>query len=216
VAEDRLLKAVARVRAQGLIAYPTETTYGLGADARSPAAIAALQNWKGRDHQQPLSVLVTGPEMCEALGCELGPAAEGLVAVFWPGPLTLVVRCRDQFAPGVLGPAHTLGLRCSSHPLAYALAVRLAEEGLGPVTATSLNLSGAPPARTSGEARAVCTGRPGAPWLLDLPDLEEPRGGASTVVDATGAELRVLRHGVISEAALHSSGQGTRGGAYFR
>ena len=214
--EDPLLEAAARVRAEGLVAYPTETTYGLGADARSPRAIAALQDWKGRDPEQPLSILVTGPEMCGALGCELGPAAESLVAAFWPGPLTLVVRCGSPFAPGVLGPARTLGLRCSSHPLAHALAVRLAEEGLGPVTATSLNLSGAPPARTRVEARAACTGRPGGPWLLDLQGLEEPRGGASTVVDATGAELRVLRHGAISEAALRGVRSGARGGAHFR
>jgi L-threonylcarbamoyladenylate synthase len=212
VTEDPLLEAAARVRAAGLIAYPTETTYGLGADARSPRAIAALQNWKGRDPEQPLSILVTGPEMCGALGCELGPAAEGLVAAFWPGPLTLVVRCRNAFAPGVLGAARTLGLRCSSHPLAHALAVRLAEEGLGPVTATSLNRSGAPPARTRDEARAACAGGSGAPWLLDLQGLEEPRGGASTVVDATGADVRVLRHGVISEAVLRGMTPGFRGG----
>ena len=214
--EDPLLEATARVRAEGLIAYPTETTYGLGADARSPRAIGALQTWKGRDSRQPLSVLVAGPEMCEALGCDLGPAAQALVSAFWPGPLTLVVRCRSQFAPGVLGPGRTVGLRCSSHPLAHALALRLAEEGLGPVTATSLNLGGAPPAKTRDEARAVCTGTPGAPWLLDLHDLEEPRGGASTVVDASGAELRVLRHGVISEAVLLGAGPGARRGAQVR
>ena len=207
---DPLLEAAARVRAEGLIAYPTETSYGLGADARSARGVAALQTWKGRDAQQPLSILVTGAQMCEALGCELGPAARGLVAAFWPGPLTLVVHCRTQFARGVAGPGGTLGLRCSSHPLAHALAVRLAEEDLGPVTATSLNVSGAQPARTRREARAACTGSPGAPWLLDLQGLDEPHGGASTVVDATCAEPRVLRQGVISEAALRGVLQGAR------
>jgi L-threonylcarbamoyladenylate synthase len=202
VTGDPLLEAVARVRGEGLVAYPTETTFGLGADARSARAVAALQTWKGRGPGQPLSILVTGQEMCEALGCELGSAAKRLIAAFWPGPLTLVVRCRNPFAPGVAGPDGTLGLRCSSHPLAHAFALRLAEEGLGPVTATSLNVSGAPPARRRSEARAACTGKQGAPWLLDLPDLEEPRGGASTVVHATSAELRVLRQGAISEAAL--------------
>ena len=201
---DPLLEAAARVRAEGLIAYPTETTYGLGADASSARAVSALQRWKGRDAHQPLSVLVTGAQMCEALGCELGPAAERLVATFWPGPLTLVLRCRTAFAPGVAGPNGTLGLRCSSHPLAHALAVRLASEGLGPVTATSLNLSGAQPARTRQEAQAVCTGGPGAPLLLDLPGLDEPRGGASTVVDATWKAPRIVRQGVISEAAVRS------------
>jgi L-threonylcarbamoyladenylate synthase len=207
--ENPLLEALARVRGEGLVAYPTETTYGLGADAQSARAVAALQDWKGRDTGQPLSILVTGLEMCEALGCELGSAATRLIAAFWPGPLTIVVRCRRPFAPGVAGAGGRVGLRCSSHPLAHAFAVRLAEEGLGPVTATSLNASGAPPARRRSEARAACIGKD-APWLLDLPELEEPRGGASTVVDATGAELRVLRHGVISEAALHGGQQEER------
>ena len=210
---DPLLEAAARVRAEELIAYPTETTYGLGADARSARAVAALQTWKGRDAQQPLSILVTGAQMCEALGCELGPAARRLVAAFWPGPLTLVVRCRTQFARGVSSPSGTLGLRCSSHPLAHALAVRLAEEGLGPVTATSLNVSGAEPARTRRDARAACAGATGAPWLLHLQGLDEPRGGASTVVDATLAEPHVLRQGVISEAALRAVLQGAHEGA---
>jgi len=213
VTADPLLEAAARVRAEGLIAYPTETTYGLGADARSTRAVASLQTWKGRDAQQPLSILVTGEQMCEALGCELGPAAQRLVAAFWPGPLTLVVHCRTQFARGVAGPGGALGLRCSSHPLAHALAVRLAEEGLGPVTATSLNLSGAEPARTRRDAQAACMGGPNAPWLLDLPGLDEPHGGASTVVDATCAEPRVLRQGVISEAALRVVLQGAGEGA---
>ena len=207
---DPLLEAVARVRAQGLIAYPTETTYGLGADARSARAVTALQIWKGRDAGQPLSILVTGVQMCEALGCELGAAAQSLVTAFWPGPLTLVAHCGTRLAPGVAGPGGRLGLRCSSHPLAQALAVRLAEEGLGPVTATSLNLSGAPPARTRREAQAICAGGPGAPWLIDLPGLDEPHGGASTVVDATCAEPRVLRQGVISRAALRAVLQGAR------
>jgi len=212
VTADPLLEAVAHVRAEGLIAYPTETTYGLGAAARSPRAVAALQTWKGRDTGQPLSILVTGAQMCEALGCELAPAAQRLVAAFWPGPLTLVVHCRTEFARGVAGTGGTLGLRCSSHPLAHALAVRLAEEGLGPVTATSLNLSGEEPARTLRDARLACSG-PGAPWLLDLQGLDEPHGGASTVVDATQPEPRVLRQGVISEEALRAVLQGAREGA---
>jgi L-threonylcarbamoyladenylate synthase len=216
VTPDPLLEAAARVRVEGLIAYPTETTYGLGADGRSARAVAALQTWKGRGARRPLSILVTGVQMCEALGCELGPAAQRLVAAFWPGPLTLVVRCRTQFARGVAGPGGTLGLRCSSHPLAHALAVRLADEGLGPVTATSLNLSGAQSARTRSEARAACGVAPGAPFLLDLPGVEEPRGGASTVVDATGHEPSVLRQGVISEAALRAVLQGAQEGGHSR
>jgi L-threonylcarbamoyladenylate synthase len=208
---DPLLEATTRVRAEGLIAYPTETTYGLGADACSVRAVAALQAWKGRNTQQPLSILVTGVKMCEALGCELRPAAKLLVAAFWPGPLTLVVPCRTQFASGVAGPGGTLGLRCSSHPLAHALALRLAEEGLGPVTATSLNLSGAHPATTRDEARAACGRGLSAPLLVELEGSDEPHGQASTVVDATFAMPRILRRGAVAEAAIRAVLQGFEG-----
>jgi L-threonylcarbamoyladenylate synthase len=206
VAADPLDDAVARLRAGGLVAYPTETLYGVGVNARSEAAVEALRVFKGRAETQPLSILVTDAAELETLGCALGQSARRLVAAFWPGPLTLVLDCDTRFATGVAGPDGGVGVRCSPHPVARSLAARAAEAGVGPVTSTSLNRTGAPPARTRADARALCSNARGAaggePWLLDLPGSAEPGGIASTVVDARGSALRVLRPGAVTEAAL--------------
>ncbi len=215
VAPDVFDAAVARLRAGGLVAYPTETLYGVGVDARSEAAVEALRAWKGRAADQPLSVLVPDAAALESLGCALGRDARRLAAAFWPGPLTLVLDCAARLAAGVANGG--LGVRCSPHPVARRLAERAAAAGVGPVTSTSLNRTGAPPARTRAEARALCASGPGgaaggAPWLLDAPGSPEPGGIASTVVDARGGRLRVLREGAVPEAALRAvlaaSGEG--------
>lgn len=192
--------AVERVRAGGLVAYPTETVWGLGADACSETAVAALRRWKARTGDAPLSLLVDAPSALGALGCEPQRAARRLAAAFWPGPLTLVLRCARRFAAGVARGDGAVGLRCSSHPVASAFAAELARAGVGPVTATSLNRSGEPAARSAGEARALCAGA-GAPALLDA---GADAGGApeSTVVDLTGRQPVVLRWGAVSRAAL--------------
>jgi L-threonylcarbamoyladenylate synthase len=195
-----LQTAVERVRKGALVAYPTETVWGLGADACSDAAVASLRRWKGRADAAPISVLVDAPSALETLGCQPERAARRLAAAFWPGPLTLVLRMQRRFALGVARADGAVGLRCSSHPLAAAFAAELARAGVGPVTATSLNHSGEPAARSEREARALCAGA-GDPALLAAgPDA----GGAreSTVVDLTGARPRVLRWGAVSEREL--------------
>ncbi|HXK24997.1 MAG TPA: L-threonylcarbamoyladenylate synthase [Myxococcota bacterium] len=192
--------AVERVRAGGLVGYPTETVWGLGADACSDAAVASLRRWKGRADDAPISVLVDAPAALAALGCQPERAARRLAAAFWPGPLTLVVRPARRFAAGIARDDGAVGLRCSSHPLAAAFAARLAHAGVGPVTATSLNHSGSPAARSEREARALCAGE-GAPALLDA---GADAGGAreSTVVDLTGPQPRVLRWGAVTRDEL--------------
>jgi L-threonylcarbamoyladenylate synthase len=197
---DAIARAVAGVRAGGLIAYPTETVWGLGADARAAGALARLRRWKGRGPSQPLAILVEGIEALPALGFEVGAAASRLAAAYWPGPLTLVLPCRETFADGVARGDGAVGVRCSPHPVAAALARALAREGAGPVTATSLNRSGEPPARTRREAAAHCSG-PDAPALVDAgPDAGG--GPPSTVVDLAGAAPVVLRYGALAAEAL--------------
>jgi L-threonylcarbamoyladenylate synthase len=199
--------ALAHVARGGLVAFPTETTWGIGADARSDAALARLRAWKGRDAAKPLSVLVAGPGDLARLGARLTPAAERLARAFWPGPLTLVVRCEAKLADGVAGPGGALGLRCSPHPVASALATLAAERGIGPLTATSLNRAGEPDCGTRAEAEA-CAGA-GIP-LLAGPDA----GGLppSSVVDATGAEPVVLREGAVSKSAIAAALRGAEAG----
>lgn len=199
---DPLGDAVARVREGWLLAYPTETLWGLGADARSDAAVGRLRAWKGRPEGASISILVDGVEALEGLGLEAGPGARALTAKFWPGPLTLVLPGRGGLARGVARADGAVGVRCSSHPLAAALARRLRAEGVGPVTATSLNRSGEAPARSREEAEHLCGAGPDAPLLIGVERTEAGGVGESTVLDLSGSEPAVLRWGLLGEAEL--------------
>ena len=181
----------------GLLAYPTETIWGLGADARSAEALERLRRWKRRQAGEPVALLVENVATAAELGFQLGPAARRLAEAFWPGPLTLVVPSRDEFAPGVARADGAVGLRCSAHPLTEALARRLRLAGIGPITATSLNRSGEPPAATLATAQALCGEGPDEPRLIDVEGAEAGGDAESTVVDATGNTLQVLRWGAL-------------------
>ncbi|HEX5067859.1 MAG TPA: L-threonylcarbamoyladenylate synthase [Myxococcota bacterium] len=196
-----LRAAVERVRAGGLVAYPTETVWGLGADASSDAAVASLRRWKGRADDTPISVLIDAADALGALGCEPRALASRLADAFWPGPLTLVVHCPRRFAAGVARKDGAVGFRCSSHPVASAFAGELARAGVGPVTATSLNRSGEPSVRGLADARALCDAQPGAPLLLDL-GADASAGPESTVLDLTGPRPYVLRWGAVERDEL--------------
>jgi tRNA threonylcarbamoyl adenosine modification protein (Sua5/YciO/YrdC/YwlC family) len=210
-AAPEIEEAVDRIGRGELVAYPTETLFGLGAEAATPAAVERLRAWKGRGEDQPLSLLISGVEALPALGVRLPAAARRLAGALWPGPVTLVLRCERAWPPGVTRRSDgALGVRCASHPVAAALARRLAERGIGPITATSLNRSGDAPAATLEDAARLCAG-PGGPWLLEMPGAPDPSGAPSTVVDATGETPRVLREGAISRAriaALLGAGEG--------
>lgn len=202
--------ALAWLAGDGLLAYPTETVWGLGAAAASARAVERLRAWKGRRDEQPIAVLVPGLGALESLGAELPEAARALAAAFWPGPLTLVLRCRARFAAGIAGRGGAVGFRCSSHPAAQELARAAFARGLGALTATSLNRSGEPPARTRAEAAALCGGAL-APRLLEGPWPDAGGGAPSSVVDLSGASPQVVREGAIAAGALLRSARG--GGA---
>ena len=200
---DPLGDAVRWLRDGGLLAYPTETVWGLGADALSAEGLARLRRWKGREAADPISVLVEDIDAAEALGFELGGAAGELAARFWPGPLTLVVRTRTNRAAGIARQDGAVGLRCSAHPLAAALARRIDREGHGPLTATSLNRAGSQPARSVADARQLCDAEaPDEPHLLEVRGAEAGGDEASSVIDVTGELPRVLRWGAIGEDVL--------------
>jgi L-threonylcarbamoyladenylate synthase len=198
---ETLEEAVRRLRAGELVAFATETVFALGADARSPTGVARLRDWKGREAGHPLSVLVSGLDAAEKCGACVSPAARLLAESFWPGPLTLVLPAPGaSFAPGVARSDAAVGFRCSRHAVAAALARYLEGAGVGPVTATSLNRTGAPPARDLVEARRACGAAPG-PWLLDAPP--DARGETpSSVVDLTGPEPVLKREGSIGAAVI--------------
>lgn len=194
----------------GIIAYPTETVWGLGACADRPRAIERLLDWKGRASDSPLAVLVTGSEMAESIGCAIEEPVRRLMSAFWPGPLMIVVPCRARFAPGVARSDGALGLRCSPHMLASALARAVAGAGLGPLTSTSLNRSGDPPARDVSQAIQLTGGRQAgdrsvsleAPLLVSAAGYDAGGSRPSTVVDCTGRELAIVREGAVAREAV--------------
>jgi tRNA threonylcarbamoyl adenosine modification protein (Sua5/YciO/YrdC/YwlC family) len=197
-----IAEAALRIRSGALVAYPTETVWGLAADARSRRALAALRAWKGRDAEKPMSVLVAEYGALAALGAQPTPLADALAARFWPGPLTLVVRCKDAFAPGIAGADGSVGFRCSPHPVARALA-----REAGVITATSFNRSGEPACATRAEAERCAHAE------IALVAGEDAYGGApSSVVDVTGGALRVLREGAIAARDLAAAATGESGG----
>jgi L-threonylcarbamoyladenylate synthase len=204
-ATDPLDEAVRRLRVGSLVAFATETVWALGADSRSDAAVDLLRAWKGRDADRALSVLVPGLAAAEALGARMSPSARLLARTFWPGPLTLVLPVAEgRFAPGVARADGAVGFRCSPHPVADALARRLDAAGVGPVTSTSLNRSGEPPALDRAQALCECGGGASGPWLLDGAGPDAGGGAPSSVVDLTGPAPVMLRAGPVTAEAIEA------------
>lgn len=192
-------QAIAVLARDGLVAFPTETVWGLAACAASQRAVSRLRAVKGREEGKPMAVLVSGLDRLEALVPDLPPSARALAERFWPGPLTLIVRASLSLAPGIASTEGAVGFRCSAHPVAAALTRAAEREGLGALTATSLNESGGQAAETREEAEAVLRAREGIDWMMPGESHgEQP----STVVDATGSSLALLRIGPIPAVAL--------------
>lgn len=186
----RALDRAARVLAAGgVVAFPTETFYGLGAAALDGAAVRRVFALKGRPESRPVLVLVDSVAMVERLAAAVPGAACALMARHWPGPLTLVLAARPEVPGEVTAGTGTVGVRLSSHPVATGLVRRLG----APVTAPSANPSGAPPATTAAEV--VRYFGPSLPLVLD--GGSTPGGLPSTVVDATVSPPRVLRQGAV-------------------
>jgi L-threonylcarbamoyladenylate synthase len=187
---------VTALAAGELVVFPTESVYGLGADARSDAAVARLVAVRGREPGKPILVLVRDLAMAATVAADIPDGVRRLAARFWPGPLTLVVPARDGLPPALTAGTGTIGVRASGHPTAAALV-----EGLGgPVTAPSANPPGAAAPRRLDEARAHFGEAVGV--YLDGGALP---GGASTVAAVEGNHVRVLREGPVSAAALEAA-----------
>lgn len=183
--------AAAVVRRGGLVVLPTDTVYGIGADAFSPTAVAALLAAKGRGRAQPPPVLISDARAVLGLARDLSAAAQALTEAFWPGPLTLVVTAQPALTWDLGDTGGTVALRVPDHEVARALLQRT-----GPMAVSSANLSGAPAATTAADARAQLGGK--VEVYLDAG--ATPGGAPSTIVDAR--TLQVLRRGVLDLAAL--------------
>jgi L-threonylcarbamoyladenylate synthase len=188
-----------------LLAFPTETVWGLGACATSTRAVGRLQEFKGRASDQPISVLVDGPSRLEQLGFALAADARRVLDAFWPGPLTVVLAGSgpSAFAEGIGGARGAVGFRCSDHPCCRALVEAAFERGLGPITATSFNRTGEPPVQTRAEALGLA-GSSAEPrvYCLDPGPDDALAEAPSTVVDLSVRPPRVLRWGAIRQTAL--------------
>ncbi len=190
-------EAVAALRRGDLVVYPTETLYGLGADATQERALHRLVDLKVRPAGKPISVLISGRGMLEEIACSPRPLAERLMARFWPGPLTLVVAARSGVSEILTAGSGSIGVRLSSHPAATALVSALGH----PLTSPSANPAGAEPPVTIDRARGYFGDR--IAFYVDGGRL--PGGVGSTVVDVTGEEPRIVREGTISTAALYAA-----------
>jgi L-threonylcarbamoyladenylate synthase len=185
----------------GLVALPTETVYGLGADATNAAAVAAVFRCKGRPADHPLIVHVASGADLAPWVEDIPPLAHRLMSAFWPGPLTLILRRSPRVLPAVTGNQPTVGVRCPDHPVAQAFLAHFATLGSGLVAAPSANRFGHVSPTTAQHVRDEFGSEVGP--VIRLLDGGPCRVGIeSTIVDVSGPRPVLLRPGSIGTEAL--------------
>jgi len=192
--EDAALSAAAEaVLRGGVIAFPTDTLYGLGCSLFDVEAVAMLARLKRRDPSLAVISLIPEPRQAWGLAVEIHAVAERLIARYWPGPLSLIFRAAPIVPPRVRGAGGTVALRCPKDTLCQKLLARIG----GPVVSSSANLSGQPPAQSAEEVLRIFGNQ------LDLVLDGGPKQGglASTLVDVSGARPRLLRAGALDVTA---------------
>lgn len=192
--EEGLSAAARTVQRGRLVLLPTDTVYGVGADAFSPEAVGRLLAAKGRGRSMPPPVLVSAKTTIQALAVEIPAWADALVEELWPGPLTLVFRQQPSLQWDLGEARGTVAVRMPDHDVALALLART-----GPLAVSSANRTGLP-AATDADAAEEMLGE-SARILLDAGPTPGPV--PSTILDCTGARGRVLRQGVISLETLN-------------
>lgn len=193
--------AIAHLRAHRVLAYPTETLYGFGGTV-DQESVRALMKLKGRPAGKPFLLLVTGGDMLTRLDLYLTPAASQLAARYWPGPLTLVLPGGERRVPAELrGPEGGVAVRWTPHAAMGRLISALGD----PVTSTSANRPGAPPALSAAEIVEQWTESINRGELLVLDSGQLQPSQPSTVVDCTGTRPRVIRPGAIPAARLRET-----------
>ena len=198
-------RAADAIRRGELVVFPTETVYGLAADALNEAAVALVFEAKGREETRALPVQIAGVEQLSRVASGIPQGALALAERFWPGPLTLVLPKSDAVPDAVTGGGGTIGVRVPDHPVALAL---LRELGT-PIVATSANVSGRSAPRSAG-----CAIRGFGNLVSIVLDAGECRIGVpSTVVDMTVAPPRIVREGAIGREEIEAIvGACVRGG----
>jgi len=189
--DQQQIDAAARaLEAGALVAFPTETVYGLGADAENPAAVAAIYAAKGRPQDHPVIVHLAPEAPLDYWACDIPPEARALADAFWPGPLTMILKRAPNIPDAVSGGQDTVGLRCPSHPVALAL-LRAFKGGQGGVAAPSANKFGHVSPTLAEHVRQEFGREGSVAMVLD--------GGASQVgIESTIVDLsRLYSHGPV-------------------
>ncbi|MFG1616741.1 L-threonylcarbamoyladenylate synthase [Nonomuraea wenchangensis] len=185
---EGLKEATEAVRRGELVVLPTDTVYGIGADAFTPAAVTALLDAKGRGRDMPPPVLVGTVRAATALVDDLGPYGQDLIDAFWPGPLTLVCKANRALSWDLGDTKGTVAVRMPLHPVALELL-----KETGPMAVSSANRSGAPAATTAEDAETQL----GESVAVYLDGGKTTDNTPSTILDLTTAVPRLLRQGAI-------------------
>jgi len=192
--KDILSLAVELLQNGGIIAYPTETFYGIGAKFDSDDALKKIYGIKQRPQDKAMPLIIGERDLLPVIAVGVSITASALMDKFWPGPLTLIIPARENVSEYITAGTYTVAVRIPGE----SFALRLAQTAHFPITATSANLSGLPPAR---DIKTVLR------YFGDRIDLiidagPTPGGLPSTIVDARGSALKILREGVIVRKIL--------------
>ena len=195
--EETIAHAARRIRAGDLVAFPTETVYGLGADASSDAAVAKIFAAKGRPADHPLIVHVADASQVTGYASSVPPFAARLMAAFWPGPLTVILPRLAGVATAAAGGQNSIGLRCPAHPVALAFLKACLDLGVSGVAGPSANRFGRVSPTTAAHVRAEFGSD-----LLILDGGPCEVGIESSIVDCTRGRPILLRPGVLTRSQL--------------
>jgi L-threonylcarbamoyladenylate synthase len=208
---DSIREAAAALKAGHLVAFPTETVYGLGADARNPEAVKRIYEVKGRPSDHPLIVHISSINQLEKWAREIPDYAIDLARAFWPGPMTLILKRKDIARDFITGGQDTVGLRVPSHPLALALIQEFEKISDSAIAAPSANRFGQVSPTSSGDVSEELSN-----YLCEFDLILE--GGSSdigiesTIIDCTRDAPQILRPGSVSHEDVASISNLTLGG----
>lgn len=195
-----IAQAAQVLAAGGLVAFPTETVYGLGADAGVDQAVAGIFAAKGRPSDHPLIVHVPDAAAAHRFAASVPPVGERLMQAFWPGPLTLILPRRPEMGRAAAGGQDSIGLRCPAHPVAHALLVAAAALGVQGVAGPSANRFGRVSPTTAAHVASEFD-----PELLVLDGGATPVGIESAIVDCTRGVPVLLRPGTLTRAQIEAA-----------
>ncbi|WP_370289960.1 L-threonylcarbamoyladenylate synthase [Nocardioides sp.] len=192
--EDAVEAAVMAIQRGDLVVLPTDTVYGIAADAFDKEAVAGLLEAKGRGREMPPPVLVSSTATLDALATRVPGYARALVEAFWPGPLTVICHQQQSLQWDLGDTRGTVAVRMPDHEVAREILERT-----GPLAVSSANLTGMPAATDADQAEEMLA----ASVAVVVDAGESPGGEASTIVDCTGDQGRILRRGALSLEQLN-------------